>query len=483
MRHCRLLRARWWICGICVVVAAGCGGSPDETSSSTGGEGGGGTGGGATGGTGGAAATPAVRFFVDQRPQDPSDAEVETDEARWGDPIRVVVEGVGEGRQVRVDISTGSWGVFVADKDGTVDLSRDAPQSGSWTSADVDGPFWSAPVAAKPIFDVDVSVTDAQTMEALAKSTVHRIPVNVGVDSMEVNEGTVVGVLSRPMDDGTKRPAILAFGGSEGGTSTGVFMAYYLSQLGYVSLGVGYFGAAGLPANLEEVPSEILKGDLDYLASQPDVDPDRIAVLGGSRGGELALILGATHPDQVHAVVAEVPSGYVWGATTGKDLSAWTLGGVDLPHVPSSGALAKTVQKNGKTYYVSTPAFLADIDAASPDALAAARTAVEKTNGPVFMAGGADDQLWPSCVLAQVAWDALVESQHTVAFPDEMHCYPDAGHFITFPPGSSTLESDGYYSPQFKVWLLVGGTPEGIAHAERQGNTAMRAFLDKAFGP
>ena len=65
---------------------------------------------------------------------------------------------------------------------------------------------------------------------------------------MEVNEGTVVGVLSRPMDDGTKRPAILAFGGSEGGTSTGVFMAYYLSQLGYVSLGVGYFGAAGVPA-------------------------------------------------------------------------------------------------------------------------------------------------------------------------------------------------------------------------------------------
>src|SRR5262249_24289978 len=99
------------------------------------------------------------------------------------------------------------------------------------------------------------------------------------------------------------------------------------------------------------------------------------------------------------------------------------------------------------------------------------------------MVGGEDDQLWHSCVLSKVAWDVLVANGHDKMYAEEMHCYPDAGHFITFPPGSSTLESDGYYSPDFGVWLLTGGKPDGIAAAERQGNTAMRAFLDKTFGP
>ena len=71
---------------------------------------------------------------------------------------------------------------------------------------------------------------------------------------------------------------------------------------------------------------------------------------------------------------------------------------------------------------------------------------------------------------------------HDLTYADEMHCYKAAGHFISFPPGSSTLESDGYYDPDFGAWILVGGTPEGIAAAEREGNTAMRGFLDKAFG-
>lgn len=461
-----------------VALFAGCGSA--ESSSGTGG-----AGGTTASGGGGSTTTEAparVRFFVDERPQDTQDEEVESAEARWGDPIRIVVEGLESGAQVKVDVSTGAWGVFAADAAGSVDLGRDAPLSGTWPGADVDGPFWSAPVAAKPIFDVGVKVTDATSGAAIAEGMVHRRPVNVGVESMDVSEGTKVGTLSRPPMDGTKRPGFLAFGGSEGGTSTGQFLAYYLAQLGYVAFGVGYFGAPGLPANLEQVPLELLEEDLAYLKSQPDVDPERIAVIGGSRGGELALLLGATFPDLVRGVVAEVPSGYVWGATTGAPVSAWTFGGVDLPAVPSSGAFAKTMVKDGKTYYLLTPAFLADIAAATPEELAAARIPVENTNGSIFLAGGADDQLWPSCVLAQVAMDGLVASDHTASHVDEIHCYPDAGHFISFPPGSSTLASQSYYSPAAGVNFWVGGTPEGIAHAQRQGNTDMRAFLDKVFG-
>jgi pimeloyl-ACP methyl ester carboxylesterase len=333
-----------------------------------------------------------------------------------------------------------------------------------------------------PVFDVDVTVTDADGADPLAAGSIRRRPVNEGVDVTEVNDGTRVGFLTRPAGARGPLPAVLAFGGSEGGTFYGQFMAYYLAQLGYASFGVAYFGAPGLSPDLERVPLEVLSDDLDYLAAQPGVDPDRIAVLGASRGGELALLLGATFPNRVRAVVAQVPSGYVWGATTGNDVSAWTLGDADVPYVPSSGAPAEYYMRNGNTYAVTTPAFLADIAAAPPAALAAAAIPVASTQGPILLLGGEDDQLWPSCVLADVAWDALTAAGHTGAHADETHCFPEAGHLISFPPGSSTLENTAVYYPEFDVYLVTGGTPQGIARAEREGNTITRAFLEKALG-
>ncbi len=474
---------RAWAVLAVAAAAAAC----SDDSLSPGGGGGDGDGGHATADGGGGASvrpTPTVHFFVDQRPHDTTDAEVETSEASWGDPVRVVVRDLEPGRRVRIDLSLGSWAVVAAASDGSVDLGRDVPESASWTTgADVDGIFWSAPPADAPVFDVDVTVTDADTAAPIASGSFSRRPVNVGVEATPVNEGTRIGTLARPAGGGTaKRGAVLAFGGSEGGSSTGEFFAYYLAQLGYVSFGVGYFGEPGLSTHLERVPLEILRDDLELLASQPDVDPERIAVLGGSRGGELALLLGAHYPELVSAVVAQVPSGYVWGATSGQPVTAWTFEGADVPFVPSSGALADTYYEDGELYYVSTPAFLADIEAATPEELDAATTRAELADGPVLLLAGEGDNLWPSCVLAEVAFARLQASGHVGKHGDESYCFPAAGHFIAFPPGSSTQDSTAYYHPGYDVWFDVGGTPAGNAAAERAGNSALRAFLERSIG-
>ncbi len=465
---------------LAAAVVVGCSDDAETSGGGSGGrqqEGGGGEGGGPP------AAEVSVHFFVDARPHDADDAEVEATDARYSDPVRVVVRGLEAGQRIRVDTSLGSWATFDAINDGTVDLGRDAPIEGTWTEADVDGLIWSAPPTDDYEAAFDVTVVDATSGAPLAAGSFARISIDAGVEATPVAEGTRVGTLVRPTGAARgKRPAVLAFGGSEGGTSTGEFFAYHLAQLGYVSFGVGYFGAPGLPADLERVPLEILEDDLAFLASQPDVDPDHIAVLGGSRGGELALLLGASFPERVHAVVAQVPSGYVWGATSGEPVTAWTLGGVDVPSVPSAGAFPDSYFKDGEQYIVSTPTFFASIDAATPEELDLATTRVEDASGPVLLLAGASDNLWPSCDLADVAWQRLDASGHAALHEDEVHCFPDAGHFIVFPPGTSTQDSTAYFNAAYDVWFDVGGTPEGNARAARAGNTALRGFLERALG-
>jgi pimeloyl-ACP methyl ester carboxylesterase len=137
----------------------------------------------------------------------------------------------------------------------------------------------------------------------------------------------------------THRTTVLAFGGSEGGLRT-VSLAARLAADGVPTLALAYFGAPGLPKTLTNIPLEYFETALGWLARQPQVDPQRIVVLGVSRGSEAALLLGVHDPDLVHGVIALVPSSVVncgiqGGSTPGGCIgAAWTLGGKPLwPHV------------------------------------------------------------------------------------------------------------------------------------------------------
>lgn len=468
----RSLTARW---AVALVVASGlgCSSEPSPSGGNPAAGGGGGAGGSGAGGT----VSARVQFFVDERPHDPANAEVHTNEARWGDPVRVVVDGLAPAQEVTLEFATGASAMFVADAEGSIDLGRDAPQVGPWEGADVDGPFWSAPAGSKPLFEVDVVARDAATNAELAQATFTRRPLNMGVEATPINEGTIQGLLARPPSEGIKRPAILVFGGSEGGTGSGEIMAYYFAQLGYVALGVGFFGAPNLPPDLAQVPLEILEKDLDLLASQPDVDPARIAVMGGSRGGELALLLGATFPEHVKVVVAQVPSGFVWGSLDSKS-AAWTLGGEPLPWVPVSAAVPDVEIIDGEPYYTLAPAFAGDVAAATPAELDAATIRVEETRGPILFLGAEDDALWPSCELSLVSWERLGAAGRGAPFGDRFICLAAAGHAGVSLVGSSTQSSLAYYQSAYDIWLKMGGTPAANARAQRAANTAIRGFLE-----
>lgn len=79
---------------------------------------------------------------------------------------------------------------------------------------------------------------------------------------------------------------------------------------------------------------------VDYLASRPEVDGDRIGAFGISRGGYSVMQLAGTAPEKLKAVVANAghPFGYVMGdeeleefVRVRNERATWRFGGVDDP--------------------------------------------------------------------------------------------------------------------------------------------------------
>jgi len=422
--------------------------------------------------------TPAVTFY------DVSGAApVAVTTMLWANALDIRVTGLPPLAQATVTARFTGWGAtatFAADADGAVDLATTAPLSGSYDGVDADGIVWSMtqstspddpqddPYALRVSVDVDGSTVATGQLERLAMTS--------DVTCRDVSDDGLVGYYCAK--SGAQRGAIVTFGGSEGGLSSGKSQAMYFASLGYPSLGLAYFGAKGLPVTLDQVPLEYFSTAFDWVEAQPEVAPGKIAIVGGSRGGELALLLGATFP-RVTAVVAELPSGLVWPgwSTTFSLAPAWTYQGQPIPYMPSTSLDTENVtEPDGVVAVSERAAFVADIAAASPADLDAATTRVEKTNGPILMIGGASDELWPSCDLAGYAKSRLDSSGHTSQFGDAVVCYPDAGHDVYafnvgVPTTSAMHVSDG------GTTLALGGTARGIAHAARDADDRERAFF------
>jgi len=428
------------------------------------------------------AGPPRIRFLVDTYPH--TDAgEIESDVARYGDPVRVVVENVPPGEVVVVEMLTGagaSFAEYEAPTDGTIDLSTTAPLAGSWSEPHVDAFLTTATNPPGGALDLSIRAVVTIGVEPAIERTLTRRYVNQDIVAQTVASGTIRGTFAHPPGVGPYG-GIVCFGGSEGGTSTGDFCALYWASLGYAALGVGYFGAAGLPAELTDVPLEILAGDIAYLLDQPVVDDAGVVVMGGSRGGELALILAATFPDVVIGAVGQVPSGYVWGSVLQGGGAGWTHEGVPLPYIPSSDAQPPyTRGADGQYGYAFGPVFVADVEEASQEERDLATIHVEDASGPILLLAGDDDQLWPGCVLSDVAWQRLVDSGHASAHDDRALCFEGAGHASVGVPGWS--QEGRTITNAFGYPMLLGGTVEKNGIAIRESDTATRAFMARVLG-
>ena len=351
---------------------------------------------------------------------------------------------------------------FIADSSGTVDVSKQAPVKGSYKEVSAMGLVWAMKPAESHVV-VYQSPPDlgAQTIQfhlirdgkAVASAQLEQLQVADGVRRVNVN-GKLHGVLFLPADSG-RHPGVLVLGGSEGGLHPQ--RAAWLASHGYVALALAYFHYEDLPQELDGIPLEYFGTALAWLRERPEVLPDRIAVMGASRGGELALQLGSMY-SQIAAVVAFVPANVRYPACCDNTRFpyAWTWKGEPLAYVPR-----RTLRR--------------------PDPLIAmqAAIAVEQTHGPILLIAGQDDGVWDSPAMTAAVASRL-KDKHFPARVERLN-YPHAGHRAGRPEIVPEWHGEMRH-PVSGREMNPGGTPEGDAESSLDAIPKLLTFLRESLG-
>ena len=223
----------------------------------------------------------------------------------------------------------------------------------------------------------------------------------------------------------------------------------------------GHYWSETQPS-LNEIPLEYVEGGLHWLAAHPKVatHDGRVALIGGSKGGELAMLVAATFPDLVGPVVAYTPSSVVWA---GIDFSvprrpmrsSWTHAGRPLKFVPyPAGAVASTSSGGWSVL----PIYDRGLDNA--EAVREASIPVERATGPLLLLSGGDDHMWPAERMCGMVVERM--HQHDRADAVRHFNYPDAGHVLMPYPRPI---GDAVRLP---MTFDLGGSPEAAsaAHAD-----------------
>ena len=187
---------------------------------------------------------------------------------------------------------------------------------------------------------------------------------------------------------------------------------------GYAVLSLAYFdyhSGGPLPSKLRHIPLEYFKKAMDWMANQPQTKKGQFAVIGNSRGGEAALLLGIQYPE-ISTVVAIVPSAYVGGAYDEKRIvtgAAWTLDGKEIPYVDYQKAISN---------YTPWWKIIDDAEEVEPFAIP-----VEKLSAAVLLLSGEKDAIWPSTEMSERIIRRFEKNNYNFPFK---HISYDAGHNI-----------------------------------------------------
>ena len=261
-----------------------------------------------------------------------------------------------------------------------------------------------------------------------------------------------------------------------GGGQWGHYWGEQFANKGFVGLSLPYIGNEGLPKLPEEIPLEYFERAIRWLQEQPEVNPDKIVVMGASRNAELALTIAATFPRLVNGVIAYAPSSVSWSNTVLPYNSdaikpSWKYNGKDIPYIPMDKIFGKGAPTiNTLEYWESG---LKKNDYAE---LAAIK--VEEIEGPILLLSGKDDKVWPSSLMADRIGKRLME--HSFNYSFENIQYEKAGHLISSNPESDSEQRTGNIKIDGKTYEFeYGGTSEGDKNGKQKAKIEVFQFIEK----
>ena len=223
---------------------------------------------------------------------------------------------------------------------------------------------------------------------------------------------------------GQRHKTVIILGGSEGGKHWSTNTAYIQQLLDrdYCVMVLAYFHAPGIVEYLREIPLEYFEKAYQWLSNQAQVIPDEYAVVGHSRGGELALLLASRYP-QIKSVVAIAPSSVLFpGSPQGffdvvsGQHAAWSYQGTPLPFVPWPVSL-----RNAPGLVTLRQRSLFEQALSNDQAVGSAAIPVENTNGPILCISAAQDEIWPSTLMCNQIVDRLKQMGFPFRYEHVMH--------------------------------------------------------------
>jgi dienelactone hydrolase len=256
-----------------------------------------------------------------------------------------------------------------------------------------------------------------------------------------------------PPSGESRSVAIMFLGGSEGGMPNHNVEPF--TAKGYPCFKVGYFGTKNTPDRLELIPLEYFEKAIKMFKSQPEVGDKKIVLFGGSKGGELALLLASRYK-QIEGVIARAPSSVVFqGISSPLQTSSWSYKGQPVPFVPYYEPFdySKVVNNQWVELY--------KLSITQTQAVEKATIKVENINGPVLLLTGKEDTMWPSSQMGEMIIKRLKENN----FPHwyKHVAYENAGHAL-------------------HEKAIMGGTEDGNKKARIDSEQRIFAFLSRLSG-
>lgn len=397
------------------------------------------------------------------------------------------VTGLEPGEKITVtlkdlELAMESSAVFAADDQGRVDPAKSRPIDGHYDWVDPMGLFWTmkrtadsppfTPFLEKP-YALEMTVK-SQDGNILEKAQFEKAWLDEGVTRHEINEDGLHGVYFMPAGEGPF-PGMMILTGSGGGANER--NAALWANHGVAAFALAYFRYEGRPDGLVEIPLEYFEKGFKWMAANPRIDGERLGVGGGSRGGELSLLLASTFPF-IKAVVAYVPSSVCWAGFSSdgeENAAAWTYQGKTLPfmHEEDVWEEADLKEKYGDGAIPLTPGFLKMME--NEEAAKAAVIPVENIKGAVLMISGEDDQMWPSTMFSNQVMARL--KAQGFEKPYQHLSYPKTGHAILVPylplaPSEMVHPVDG------KLYAF-GGEPKSQAFATQDSWEKALVFISE----